>query len=442
MYRTRNGPISSNQCWSLFMETNEIEVTSLDVLQEAITETSKQIEGIFKSEVRSISVLSQHAPLFDWRDLITDLDSLSNYISEYEFEETEEFEKEIKKYAEALNHWAKKSVRFLYDINYWNSTVTSFYITLNKIHWLLDESRIGIPSKRLQKNSKTESNRIEALKLRLNGMENEVGNLDKSVKRILEADSAAQVLPETLSSLKKANTDITTLHESSTEKEKVISEIFRESENHREYIKETETQIKEILRKCDSALATSMTTGLAGSFKKRKTELQIIGWVWTVLLVIALGGAIWASYWRADQLYELMKNGLFNDPYVIFVNLLISITLIGAPIWLAWLATKQVGYYFRLGEDYGFKAAVSASYEGFRREAEHQDPELEKRILSSTIDRYDEAPLRFVDGRVSGSPIHELIQSAEFRDALKRVPDFGKEDIGMAQDKLKQNLLV
>lgn len=421
------------------METNEIEVTSLDVLQEAITETSRQIEGIFKSEVRSISVLSQHAPLLDWRDLITDLDSLSNYISEYEFEETEEFAKEIKKYAEALNHWAKKSVRFLYDTNYWNSTVTSFYVTLNKIHWLLDESRIGIPSKRLQKNSKTESNRIEALKLRLNGMENEVGNLDKSVKRILEADSAAQALPETLSSLKKANTDISTLHESSTEKEKVISEVFRESENHRAYIKETEEQIKEILKKCDSALATSMTTGLAGSFKERKTELQTIGWVWTVILVVSLSVAIGASYWRADQLYELMKGGLFSDPYVISVNLLISITLIGAPIWLAWLATKQVGYYFRLGEDYGFKAAVSASYEGFRREAERQDPELQKRILSSTIDRYDEAPLRFVDGRVSGSPIHELIQSAEFRDALKRVPDFGKEVIGMAKDKLKQS---
>ena len=59
----------------------------------------------------------------------------------------------------------------------------------------------------------------------------------------------------------------------------------------------------------------------------------------------------------------------------IFLNILISVLSIAAPVWFAWVSTKQIGYCFRLSEDYGFKASIAAAYEGFRKEIEQLPPE-------------------------------------------------------------------
>ena len=53
-----------------------------------------------------------------------------------------------------------------------------------------------------------------------------------------------------------------------------------------------------------------------------------------------------------------------------------------------------------------------------------QDAEFEKKVLESTLERYDEPPLRFVDSRVHGSPYHELFESDEFKSAMKNIPGF------------------
>ena len=52
------------------------------------------------------------------------------------------------------------------------------------------------------------------------------------------------------------------------------------------------------------------------------------------------------------------------------------------------------------------------------------------------MDRYDEAPLRFVDTRVSGSPYQELMESPVVSKFLKTVPDAVKAIQELAQEKL------
>lgn len=181
------------------------------------------------------------------------------------------------------------------------------------------------------------------------------------------------------------------------------------------------------------------STGLAQAFYKRKNELQWIGLAWSVALLVALIAAVVCIVWRTDQIFDLINKNTQISGVVLFANFVISIAFVGAPIWLAWVATKQVGYYFRLSEDYAFKATVSASYEGFRREAENQgDEELTKKVLSSTLDRYDEAPLRFVDTRVSGSPYQELMESPIVSKFLKTAPDAVKAIQEFAQEKLEK----
>ncbi len=129
------------------------------------------------------------------------------------------------------------------------------------------------------------------------------------------------------------------------------------------------------------------------------------------------------------QLHSLSE--LFNLPNaassVIVLNLGLSLLSVGAPIWFAWLATKQIGQRFRLSEDYAFKASISRAYEGFRREAARIDGDMEAKLLSSALARLDELPLRLVETDTHGSPWHELASSDAVKQAFRAVPGFAEQ---------------
>lgn len=59
-------------------------------------------------------------------------------------------------------------------------------------------------------------------------------------------------------------------------------------------------------------------------------------------------------------------------------------------------------------------------------------------MLSSTLDHYDEAPLRFVDTRVSSSPYQELMESPTVNKFLKTAPDAVKAIQEFAQERLEK----
>lgn len=100
---------------------------------------------------------------------------------------------------------------------------------------------------------------------------------------------------------------------------------------------------------------------------------------------------------------------------------------VAAPVWFAWLATKQIGQRFRLSEDYALKASVSRAYEGYRQEAHRIDEDLEARLLESALARLDEQPLRLVESDSHGSPWHELLASDVVKQAIRAVPGFAEQ---------------
>jgi len=106
---------------------------------------------------------------------------------------------------------------------------------------------------------------------------------------------------------------------------------------------------------------------------------------------------------------------------------LLSVLSIGAPVWFAWLSTKQIGQRFRLAEDYAFKASISRAYEGFRREAARFDKDMEAKLLASALTRLDELPLRLVETDSYGSPWHELASSGSIKQAMQLIPDFAEQ---------------
>ena len=145
-------------------------------------------------------------------------------------------------------------------------------------------------------------------------------------------------------------------------------------------------------------------------------------WAWVVGLVAALGIG---SYIGAHRLEVLSVALQAPNPNWggIAIHAILSLLSVGAPLWFAWLATKQIGQRFRLAEDYAFKASVAKAYEGYRKEAARIDPAFEHRLFDSALTRLDEAPLRLVESSTHGSPWHELANSEAARRAFSAMPE-------------------
>ncbi|GJC02592.1 hypothetical protein KAM384_38730 [Aeromonas caviae] len=81
----------------------------------------------------------------------------------------------------------------------------------------------------------------------------------------------------------------------------------------------------------------------------------------------------------------------------------------------------------KLSEDYSYKATVAKAFTGFRKISEDFNQETSERLFNSTLDRFDEMPLRLVSGKDYNSPWHEFIDSEAFKKAIDMVPSLAKE---------------
>lgn len=196
-----------------------------------------------------------------------------------------------------------------------------------------------------------------------------------------------------------------------------VKNIASECENQKQQIDAFQEKIAKILFSAEKALTSATSAGLAKEFEKQKNALKKKEFRWVLALVASLVLALVLTYFRLTALQELMAADKSVTAFVFVLNCLISIAAIGAPVWFAWLATKQVGYCFRLSEDYAFKAATAGSFEGFRREIESlsvdeendSNDQLRLKLLTTVLTRLDEQPLRYVDSKVHGSPFHEAL---------------------------------
>ncbi|MGF6771392.1 hypothetical protein P3T18_003871 [Paraburkholderia sp. GAS199] len=278
---------------------------------------------------------------------------------------------------------------------------------------------------------------IRAMEARVKGLEPRSVALADMVERIESAYNTADQLP----------TDLETLAESRQK----VQELLRESERDRAHLSSAReeadglsTQLKEnadeaaaVLARCESAYSAATSQGLAAAFAERSKTLDRSMWAWVggLVLALVLGGLLGAR--QLHQLSELIKDPATKGG-LLSLDIVLSLLSVGAPVWFAWLATKQVGQRFRLSEDYAFKASISRAYEGYRREAARIDTDLEASLLASALNRLDELPLRLVETATHGSPWHELLSSDVVKDATKTVPGFAGKVVDMASEALSR----
>ena len=294
--------------------------------------------------------------------------------------------------------------------------------------------------------------RVRSISAELEQLAPKKDALEAQISDIKRAHAAAESLPLDLQALAEARKILGEAVEQSTIKAKAAADNAAESFRRAEVMKKRNEEAEAVLKQCEEAYRASTSRGLAAAFDQRATRL---GWsmvAWTVGLLAALATG---AYLGVERIHTLSAALSAPDPRwgAILMHALLSVASIGAPIWFAWLATKQIGQRFRLAEDYSFKAAVARAYEGYRKEAARIDPAFEARLFDSALTRLEEAPLRLVESSSHGSPWHELVSSAAFAKAMDTVPELRdklaevsksafsaftrKQDLGTAQKEVK-----
>ena len=246
--------------------------------------------------------------------------------------------------------------------------------------------------------------------------------LEEQIRQIQDATDAAESLPTDMQSLKEARHTINRLSSDSAELYGKIDEKHQNAVRLAQKISDSEQEASKLVLQCEEAYRITTTKGLAAAFDQRASRLAWSMWVWVFGLLSALGIGAYIGARRIEILSAAMSG---NDPQwgIIWMQIVLSLLSVGAPLWFAWLATKQIGQRFKLAEDYGFKASVAKAYEGYRKEAARIDEAFEARLFSSALTRLEEPPLRLIGNTEHGSPWHELISSEAFQNALSIVPD-------------------
>lgn len=299
--------------------------------------------------------------------------------------------------------------------------IPSFLMTMTYISSFLDslisfdrlQDTDAVPQKLARK--------IRSMDARVRQATPEIETLEGKIKLINDAYAAADNLPVYMEELNKYKAELTGIKEyilKAKEEASHSNVLMDVCLNEGEKIKEELNAKKEIaenyLSKCEEAIRASTSKGLAGAFEIKANKLNCSIRLWVAGLSAALIAGGFVGYERLKALSNVLAQP-DTSAIVIATQLILSIFSIGAPLWFAWLSTKQINQRFKLAEDYAFKSAVAKAYEGYRKEASQlDDGTFATRLFDSALTRLEEAPLRFVQGDDHSTPWMEMLNSKAF----------------------------
>jgi len=185
-------------------------------------------------------------------------------------------------------------------------------------------------------------------------------------------------------------------------------------------LNELNTQCATQLKTIESLLPGATSAGLASSFDdRRKAFLKPQNrWQWLFVgSVLAIVAVTFTSF----------LHGLQTAPptYEELVRLwLTRLPLIGALVWLGMHASHEAALAKRLEEDYGYKAAISSCFEGFKEQMSAIDTGVAANsalaaLLKNTLDIIATPP-----GRIYEKHALAVSPTSEFTEAAKAATDF------------------
>lgn len=296
--------------------------------------------------------------------------------------------------------------------------IPAFMTTFAFINMVLDDF---FSYERLEKSHlipKAMSRRVKSFEARLNDISPDIEGLDEKIKSINEAHSVAENIPIDMQQLKTYNNEASNLKDGIQKIQFSLESAEKKSSAQLSALDEKNKKAKEYLDLCEKAIVASTSKGLAGAFeiKAKNLNYSIIAWVVGLLVALGVGGYI--GFERLKVLSKVLETGSPSTA-VIITQLVLSIFSVGAPLWFAWISTKQINQRFKLAEDYAFKSAVAKAYEGYKNEAARvSDGDFERRLFDSALSRLEEAPLRLINDDEHSTPWAEMLSSSSFQKFL------------------------
>lgn len=110
----------------------------------------------------------------------------------------------------------------------------------------------------------------------------------------------------------------------------------------------------------ESLLPNATSAGLATAFREQKARFARPQQLWLVTFVVTIAGLLASSLWGLPATGESWDSIGRH-----FIN---RLPLIAPLVWLAIYAGRHYGLALRLQEEYAYKEAVSAAFEGYKRE--------------------------------------------------------------------------
>lgn len=287
-------------------------------------------------------------------------------------------------------------------------TVTSLLDGLNailsrysplKIDWKKIEDQKIIPAAQLRK--------LKNLAAGVDRLAENSVDLASKITAINEAHTAAEALPTDMEELHEARRSFTGAVDEILVQKQLMNDAKVSADTDLATIADLRTDAEQQVKNIDAAYSAATTQGLGKAFGDKAQRLTKSTWWLLGGLAATLIVAACLSAYRTDFIHDLMKEKDISMS-LLWVNVTLTVISVGAPVWFAWILTKQIGQRFRLAEDYDFKASMAKAYEGYRREAVSVDPEQAKRLFALAVDRLSEEPLRHIEKPIHGTPLQEF----------------------------------
>lgn len=189
---------------------------------------------------------------------------------------------------------------------------------------------------------------------------------------------------------------------------------------YEERLKELETQCANQLKAIDDLLPGATSAGLATAFDDRRKTFLDPGkhWQW-----IFVGSLVALTVLATTALFHSYFSGTTPTLESVLVLWLTRLPVAATLAWLALHASRETALAKRLEEDYGFKAATAASFQGFHKQMAEMEAASTDNAPLSRLCEGVLATIANPPGRIYEKHELSVSPSAEFASAAKSATD-------------------
>ena len=126
-----------------------------------------------------------------------------------------------------------------------------------------------------------------------------------------------------------------------------------------------ESQCSAQMKTIESLLPGATSAGLASAFDKRRETFLNPQRQWQLVFVMSVIALVFIGATGLWHIHQLETVPTYDELIRLWLG---RLPIVGALVWLALYASRESALAKRLEEDYGYKSAISACFEGFRKQ--------------------------------------------------------------------------